>query len=189
MTMSPAALRVCQIAVEHFSERGYDGSSLSDIADQAGMRKASLYSHFKSKDDLVWQILAMALENERTFASESFLADTGQLMGETYLARLSDRFTCSAELRFLLRTAYAPPVAIRENIVKAYAGFVDSIRDLFISALPAGMSEETANLLTEGYLGAVDAVQVELLYSGTATAERRGSALWALLRSYADQNA
>jgi AcrR family transcriptional regulator len=186
MTLSPAALRICHIAVEHFSERGYDGSSLNDVAELAGMRKASLYSHFKNKDDLVENILAMTLEHERAFASEAFGEDAGALPGKVYLDRLGDRFDTSAELRFLLRTAYAPPIAIRESIVATYATFNDHVRELFTSRLSDDIAHDVQTTLTEGYLGAVDAVQVELLYGESATLEPRRQALWSLLTSYAE---
>ncbi|GAA1125121.1 helix-turn-helix domain-containing protein [Citricoccus alkalitolerans] len=185
MTLSPAALRICRIAVEQLAERGYDGASLGDIAQAAGMRKASLYSHFKSKDDLVGRVLSIALEQERSFATDAFAADTASLPGEKYLARIGERFIASAELRFLLRTAYAPPVAIRDHIIATYATFNDHIRTLFASNLGAGFSAETREVLMEGYLGIVDAVQVELLYGPTRLLERRRAALWTLLTSFA----
>lgn len=44
---------ILQVALERFSERGYDGTRLSDIADQLGLTRAALYYHFRSKDDLL----------------------------------------------------------------------------------------------------------------------------------------
>ena len=51
--LTPSASNICAVAVEHFADHGYDASSLNEIAVRAGMRKASLYAHFVSKDDTV----------------------------------------------------------------------------------------------------------------------------------------
>ena len=54
-------------ALELFSVQGYEASSISQIAEAVGIRKASLYSHFKSKqdilDELVHEILAQYAEH------------------------------------------------------------------------------------------------------------------------------
>src|SRR5476649_904191 len=67
---SASADRICAVAVGHFSEHGYDGSSLSDIAELAGMRKASLYSHLKRKDDLFLAVFADALRKKHSFMQQ-----------------------------------------------------------------------------------------------------------------------
>ncbi|WP_081897690.1 TetR/AcrR family transcriptional regulator [Massilia sp. BSC265] len=46
---SPSVERICGAAVKHFAEHGYDASSLNVIAEQVGIRKASLYTHFSGK--------------------------------------------------------------------------------------------------------------------------------------------
>jgi AcrR family transcriptional regulator len=45
--------RIQQIALELFSEQGYDATSLREIAERLGVTKAALYYHFKSKEDIV----------------------------------------------------------------------------------------------------------------------------------------
>jgi AcrR family transcriptional regulator len=39
-------------ALQLFSQRGYYGTSLNDIANMVGIKKPSLYAHFKNKDEL-----------------------------------------------------------------------------------------------------------------------------------------
>jgi len=43
-------------AMKVFSERSYHGASMQDVADAAGMQKASLYHHVKQKEDLLFAI-------------------------------------------------------------------------------------------------------------------------------------
>ncbi|AXI78912.1 TetR/AcrR family transcriptional regulator [Peterkaempfera bronchialis] len=45
--------RILDVALELFSEQGYEKTSLREIADRLGVTKAALYYHFKTKDDIV----------------------------------------------------------------------------------------------------------------------------------------
>ena len=49
--------RIQQVALELFTEQGYDKTSLREIAERLGVTKAALYYHFKSKEDIFRAIL------------------------------------------------------------------------------------------------------------------------------------
>jgi AcrR family transcriptional regulator len=49
--------RIQQVAVELFTEHGYEGTSLREIAERLGVTKAALYYHFKSKEDIVLSLV------------------------------------------------------------------------------------------------------------------------------------
>src|SRR5579862_812182 len=49
--------RIQAVAVELFTEQGYDKTSLREIAEQLGVTKAALYYHFKSKDDILHSLV------------------------------------------------------------------------------------------------------------------------------------
>lgn len=51
-------------ALKYFTIHGYEGTSLSQIAEEVGIRKQSIYSHFKGKDDLFLSVLKDAKEME-----------------------------------------------------------------------------------------------------------------------------
>jgi AcrR family transcriptional regulator len=55
---SAGSQRVLDAALELFSEHGFEGTSLQDIADRLGVTKAAVYYHFRTKDDL---LLALVL--------------------------------------------------------------------------------------------------------------------------------
>ena len=188
---SASADNICAVAVVHFSEHGYDASSLSDIAEQAGMRKASLYSHFAGKDALFLDVFADALAEEQAFmdgcfADEASLAANagGQLAGSLYCDRMAQRYADSAHLRFLLRTAYLPPASLRVEVGTGYEmllaqlqrHYVASLRRLVPSLLP-----QRIELYAQAYLGIVDSLHVELIYAGGAALQQRHAALWQIL--------
>ncbi len=44
---------ILETALELFSVQGYEATSISQIADKVGIRKASMYSHFMSKQEIL----------------------------------------------------------------------------------------------------------------------------------------
>ena len=48
---------IIAIATRLFAERGYEGASMGDLAERVGLRKASLFHHYASKDDLYCAVL------------------------------------------------------------------------------------------------------------------------------------
>ncbi len=45
--------RILDVALELFTEQGFDNTSLREIAERLGFTKAALYYHFASKDDIL----------------------------------------------------------------------------------------------------------------------------------------
>jgi AcrR family transcriptional regulator len=58
--------RIIEIAAELFAERGYDGTSMRDIAIAAGISKSLLYHHFSDK----YEIFSKASESEGSGLNE-----------------------------------------------------------------------------------------------------------------------
>lgn len=50
---SDTRVRIQQVALELFTEQGYEATSLREIAERLGVTKAALYYHFKTKEDIV----------------------------------------------------------------------------------------------------------------------------------------
>jgi AcrR family transcriptional regulator len=53
--------RLLAAAAELFAERGYGGTSMAEIAARVGVRKASLYNYYPSKDELLLELLRRSL--------------------------------------------------------------------------------------------------------------------------------
>ncbi|MEU7923053.1 TetR/AcrR family transcriptional regulator [Micromonospora zamorensis] len=54
--------RIKAVALELFTEQGYEKTSLREIAERLNVTKAALYYHFKSKDDIVASFVEDRLE-------------------------------------------------------------------------------------------------------------------------------
>lgn len=66
-----------RVALEMFATRGYDATSIRDIAAAAGIKGASMYHHFSSKEEILWSLTEGALEGLATaWQTARFYADT-----------------------------------------------------------------------------------------------------------------
>ena len=57
-----ARFRLLEAAAEHFSEHGFDGTSLDAVIATSGTSKGTLYHHFDGKEDLYATVLELMLE-------------------------------------------------------------------------------------------------------------------------------
>jgi TetR/AcrR family transcriptional regulator len=58
----PRKEEIVAAATRLFAERGYEGASMGDLAERVGLRKASLFHHFPSKDVLYATVLTDLME-------------------------------------------------------------------------------------------------------------------------------
>ena len=61
MEKSSTKQAILDAALELFSRQGYEATSISQIADAVGIRKASLYSHFTGKQDILDTLVRVTL--------------------------------------------------------------------------------------------------------------------------------
>lgn len=59
--MHPTRRRLISSAAAVLFERGYASTRLSDIADRAGIQPGSIYYHYKSKDELIVEVLQIGV--------------------------------------------------------------------------------------------------------------------------------
>ena len=62
-TPRPRREEILDEATQLFAERGYEGTSMADLAEKVGLRKASLFHHFASKEVLYAAVLARLIED------------------------------------------------------------------------------------------------------------------------------
>lgn len=80
---------ILDAAAELFTEHGYANTSTRRIADAVGMRQASLYHHFATKDDILDALLAGTVEAPLDLAAE-LDAEGGAPVHQLYTLMVSD---------------------------------------------------------------------------------------------------
>ena len=71
MEKSNTREEILEAALDLFSVNGYEATSISQLADAVGIRKASLYSHFANKQDILDTIVEVVLKG---YADHSIFA-------------------------------------------------------------------------------------------------------------------
>ncbi|MEV6162928.1 helix-turn-helix domain-containing protein [Streptomyces sp. NPDC052052] len=59
---SDTKAEIREVAIELFTEQGYEATSLREIAERLGITKAALYYHFSSKEDIVRSLFSAHLD-------------------------------------------------------------------------------------------------------------------------------
>jgi AcrR family transcriptional regulator len=129
--------QILEVAARVFCERGYEATSMGDVAAAVGMTKAGLYHHIAGKEELLDAIMTygMDLFEERVLARTAGLADPLERLRRTLhghlLLVLRDR---PKEVTVILHEGLALPAAARARLdarKKRYIRFLEkTIREL-----------------------------------------------------------
>src|SRR5438309_11044675 len=72
-TLVDSRQEILRTAARLFQQRGYDATSMNDVAASLKLSKGGLYHHFQSKDEILFEIMnhAMELTQERVITPVS----------------------------------------------------------------------------------------------------------------------
>lgn len=166
---SNAKQRIIQAAFDNFVIYGYEGASLSNIATSVGIRKASLYTHFSSKEAMFMELLHDALNAECAFVDRCFQHQHAErISGADYCQNFKTRYDTAISFRFLIRMAYAPPAHLVDVISQHYDQYIQVLHQHIRHALQHDhmIHSEQLELYCDAYVGIIDSLSVELLYAG-----------------------
>lgn len=126
-------------ATRLFAERGYAGASMADLAERVGLRKASLFHHFPSKELLYAAVLERPVNELGAVVSQAVAE-----LGRSFEDRLDGLTTAVVEVmgsqpfaaRLLVREAMqwsrsstAPLAAAIDGVLNAAVAFIKSGQD------------------------------------------------------------
>lgn len=174
-------------AQNRFAEYGYDGTSMAHIAEDVGIKKQSIYTHFKGKDELFLQVFSDAADKE--WASiEEFIQHNKSLQIERFLHGFllhhKERFEQNTDTKFWLRNSFFPPAHLYGDVMDKVYTYLDDLEKLLEPILrrAAAEGELSADIdtksATNAFLGILDSVFVEMLYGGPERLEKRLAASW-----------
>lgn len=110
---------ILERALEFFTDRGYEGASLEDIARAVGIRKASLYAHFEGKSSIFLNVFDDILEEyARTVDALTAPSEEDALSAlERIFLSFIDYCHGNRKMYFWDRYFYYPPECVKESIV------------------------------------------------------------------------
>lgn len=181
------AKKIMETALHHFAQNGYEGASLRDISAEVGIKKPSIYNHFKGKDELFMAVYQDVAAKELSFA-EAYLTPDSKSIFKTqlydFLIQYMERYESEEETKFFLRMSFFPPTHLRMESMKLSMGYIDKMTDLakilFTSAANRGSIRLSVSIeqATGAYMAILDSVFVEMLYGDKKRARKRLEASW-----------
>lgn len=111
--------RIFQVALKIFAENGYEGARIDKIATEVGINKASLYFHFKSKEELFKElfhnIISKYQDKMKAIVSDHKELSTKDRLKAIYTEYLDYNWG-NPEMEFWNRVYYLPPSSLRDEI-------------------------------------------------------------------------
>ena len=176
-----------EAALRQFALNGYEGTSLSSIASEVGIKKQSIYTYFKSKEELFVHSFNESLSRELYFIEQFFQGTNRTLSVEKvlykFLIEYLDRYERNFNTSFFIRTSYFPPQQLRELIVRDSYQITNNLEclleTLFKEKEHLLNSQFSADTATAAYLTILDGLFVEMLYGGRSERlDKRISSTW-----------
>ena len=81
---------ILSVSAKLFLEKGFDKTSMMDIAKTAGISKGAIYHHFQSKDEIIKSVTERQAQAVKD-AMENFLSETSSLSGKEQLQLILER--------------------------------------------------------------------------------------------------
>ncbi|HVC86530.1 MAG TPA: TetR/AcrR family transcriptional regulator [Gaiellaceae bacterium] len=151
--MSTRRAELTRIAARLFAERGYQGTSLADLAEALGVQKPSLYYHIASKEDLLWEV---AWEGAEAFHAALDTVPAQETVGERI------RLALGAHLAVVAGQLDVATVFVREwrhlggerreRFVAERRRYEERIRDLFREGVEGGELRTDLDVATAALL-------------------------------------
>ncbi|ASV68364.1 MULTISPECIES: TetR/AcrR family transcriptional regulator [Cytobacillus] len=176
-----------EAALKYFTIHGYEGASLSQIAEEVGMKKQSLYAHFRGKDDLFLQVLHDAKETELLSKLQYFNnIRSSQPEKDLYgfLQLIVDLFQQNEQLKFWLRMSFFPPAHLQKEVDLEVIDIEEKTQALLQEKFQKWINEgllhvEHPRIPTLAFFGVVDSIMLELVYmSDTKRLQEKLEASW-----------
>jgi Transcriptional regulator len=175
--------QIKKAALSNFTEKGYDGASLSDIAREVGIKKQSIYSHFNSKDELFLTVMHEVIDEETKFLYQFFTRYQPDLKNclENFILEFKERYVSNEEcnMKFVLRMAYMPPAHLREEVIQNFKSYFleleNLLNKLFLNTKAFSAKAERATL---SYMTLLDGLFVALIYGGITRFNQKFQISW-----------
>ncbi|MCA1054441.1 TetR/AcrR family transcriptional regulator [Rossellomorea aquimaris] len=176
--------KIKKVALSLFGQKGYEETSLHDIASAVGIKKPSIYNHFAGKEDIFTAVLEDLLITETTAYGELKLrkdepAENLKRLFDLFCSRLMN----TEEALLWKRVTFFPPEPFKDLIEEKFFEFEETITGILHSIYEdakdfSGMKHFTEPEFTAAFLCLVDGVFLEHHYYREDIFRQRMDASW-----------
>src|SRR5579863_1646733 len=132
-TLIDSRQEILHTAARLFQQRGYDATSMNDVAAALKLSKGGLYHHFQSKDEILYEIMdhAMEITEQRVMAPVRILADPEERLRSLIRRHIEVVLSpADREITVMLHENHPLPLTLRKRInarKKEYIHFVEDV--------------------------------------------------------------
>lgn len=169
--------RILDEAERLFRTRGYNAVTMRDIAREVGIRQASLYYHFPSKEQLFVAVTERMFERHRTGLQQAIHDVGGDLRLRSQLHAAARWFLSQPPVHLLSMFHTDMPSLGEENLKKlsacAQQSVFEPIRQIFAEAQERGEMRNDARpkMLAGFFLSCIESVPYVANFPDTAKSE------------------
>ncbi len=142
--------RILEVAAKLFAEQGYDGTSVRDIAKELGIANPSIYYHFKSKADVLVELLTKPLK-----AVEIAVAEAKKLTGEARARRIIEGLLDALEVNHGVALTASPDDG---SVTTSHRKIAFEMRSYIADLLADSTAKDNRDLRVMMGIGAVEGI-------------------------------
>ncbi|WP_226585020.1 TetR/AcrR family transcriptional regulator [Halobacillus litoralis] len=169
-----------------FASHGYENTSLANIAEAVGIKKPSLYNHFKNKESIFLHVLSLVTDREKEYwhsypqqLEEKTIQEQLHHIYRSYL----DRMAHTTEGMFFKRVTFFPPEEFISEVKKAFLFMEDQMTEVIRPVLEQGKKHEvirpfSTDTLTSAFYTLMDGLFLEENFYDYDVFEQRQKASW-----------
>ena len=189
--------RIKTAALTLFAERGYEGASLADIIENVGIKKSSIYNHYKSKDDLFLSVYEYCVNEEiqitRDFFKKHLTNETLLSTLKAYIEFHSHRIQHIPSAQFLFRFIIFPPHHLYDVLLEKSESYYEKLNNQFIGFLSAidlfqSFTEEQATYFVHLYIVILQGIRLDHLTGGGYLSKQRLEIAWTVFSKQVEQH-
>ncbi|AZS13955.1 TetR/AcrR family transcriptional regulator [Paenibacillus lutimineralis] len=165
--------RLREAAMKLFGEKGYDGTALSEIAKEVGVKTPAIYAFYENKEDLFMTVFREAMQLYNTFIQE-LLKDQRSFGAKESLHRVLTRqyefYQQNPEASLIvLRYVIFPPTFLKETIEEAFLQSDELLTNIIEQLIKQGIEEgvireQPVQLLVDAFLNLMDGLSMQYFY-------------------------
>lgn len=170
-----------------FATLGYNGTSMTKIASQVGLKKSSLYTHYNSKEALFLDVTAAIAEDYVRFVKSTFENEGKSTEEKLYLsfqAHVEDMANHEDSLEFYNRFSSYPPQGLEDKVLELLRESEKQAREAFKNVVEKAQeqgditSEISATEITHAFYGLLDGLSYETNYFNFDIIKSHGESMW-----------
>ncbi|GIO24634.1 TetR/AcrR family transcriptional regulator [Oceanobacillus sp. J11TS1] len=173
--------------IELFATLGYNGTSMTKIADRVGLQKSSLYAHYSSKEALFLDVTTKIAADYVHFVKSTFENDgktTEEKLHLSFQAHVKDMANHDSSIEFYNRFSSYPPQGFEDKVLKVLRESEEQARAAFKEEIKKAQEdgsitkEVSPEEAARAFYGLLDGLSYETNYYDMDIIESHGESMW-----------